>query len=108
MPVPDGEEVLVVQLDLTLVLNDRTIELCVVGPGESDNEDLNKVFERLSSEIIVIKETYRIVLHLHPQLGVLLADDGQLDPDVASLSPAQQTLLKRENYDFRLHKKETD
>ena len=40
--------------------------------------------------------TYRVVLHLHPELGVLLADDGELDPDVAALSPAQQTLLEQQ------------
>ena len=42
MSVPDGELILVVELNLALVINNRTIELGVVGAGESDNEDLNK------------------------------------------------------------------
>ena len=42
MPVPDGEAVLMVELDLGLVVDNSSIELGVVGAGESDNEDLNK------------------------------------------------------------------
>ena len=45
-------------------------------------------------------QTYRVVLNLHLQLGVLLADDGELDPDVAALSPAQQTLLENKIFRF--------
>ena len=52
MSVPDGELILMVELDLGLVLNYCTIELGVVGPGESNNEDLNKNCKTLSLDII--------------------------------------------------------
>ena len=94
MSVPDGELILMVELGLALVLNNGAIELGVVGPGESNNENLNKVRKTPSLDIVILIPTYRVVLHLDPQLGVLLADDGELDPDVAALSSAQQTFLK--------------
>ena len=48
MSVPDGELILVVELDLALVVNNGAIELGVVGAAEGNNEDLNKDRETLS------------------------------------------------------------
>ena len=42
-----------------------------------------------------IIRTYRSILHLDLELGVLLAHDGQLDADVATFVTSQQTLLEK-------------
>ena len=49
-------------------------------------------------------KTYRVLLDLHLQLGVILADHRQLDPDVTPLCSSQQTFLNEEldNIDWGL------
>ena len=54
MSVPDGELILMVELGLALVLNNGAIELGVVGPGESNNENLNKVRKTPSLDIVIL------------------------------------------------------
>ena len=74
MPISNGENILLEQLDRGVIADDASIKLGVVGLGQGD-------------------DVHGSILDLHLQLGVLLGHDRELDADVASFSSSKQTFL---------------
>ena len=66
MSVSNGEDILLKQLNRSIVADNSPVQLGVVGLGQGDDLD-------------------GAVLHLHLELGVLLGHDRKLDADVATL-----------------------
>ena len=98
MPVPDGEDVLLVEQHQLLVVDYAAVQLRIVGLTQGDDVNLNKTqFSKIWNNTTVdveLSRTHRSILHLDLELGVLLANDGKLDADIATLVTAQQTLLE--------------
>jgi hypothetical protein len=95
--VPDGEDVAMAELVGHLILQHHIVEFGRVGAAQGGQVDLGTLDGQFCSENPkeIQKKSDLPVEDGDPELGVLLADDGQLDPDVAALSAAQHALLHR-------------
>ena len=94
MPVPDGENVLLVKQHQLLVVDDATIQFSVIRLTQGDDMYLDRTVLKWKITVALIFRTYRSILHHDLELGVLLAHDGQLDANIATFVTSQQTLLE--------------
>ena len=95
MSVTDGERVILIQEDWGAIGDGGTVQLGVICLAEGDDVDLTQSQMKYGTQKVqTILLTHRPVCDLDLELGVLLADNRKLDPNVATLSSPKQTLLR--------------